>query len=212
MRRRRGQSDSGHADLSPRRRGRSALVGGAIGLGFALLLAIIGSGEEGTTRRPTLNEMADSGCDSYALRNHLSARRAARHAAEDVLLQRVADGGSSQDVPLRRLAARIRQRCPRTDESVGAPGLPQVVYALRGSANTASVTMSNATGGTEQGDVEVPFEHAFQAEAGAHLYIAAQIDESGGDLTCEITVDGVVVQTARSVGQFAIAVCSGAVP
>jgi hypothetical protein len=85
----------------------------------------------------------------------------------------------------------------------------QIVYRVSGSAAFASMTYTNAQGGTEQTEKQLPWEVAFSAQAGAFLYLSAQNSMQLGGVTCAILVDGVVAKTSTSEGGYKIASCSG---
>jgi hypothetical protein len=91
----------------------------------------------------------------------------------------------------------------------------KVVYEVEGDADYAEVTMQTPTGQSpqspalpmvlESGDGPLTFEF----NPGAFVYLSAQNTEEFGDITCRITVDGVVISENTSSGGFAIATCTG---
>ena len=86
-----------------------------------------------------------------------------------------------------------------------------VTYKVTGSARSVDVTYENGTGGTEQkSHVAVPWSQTFQSSSGAYLYLSAQNQGNGGDLTTEIDVDGVYRKTADASGAYVIASVSDA--
>jgi hypothetical protein len=88
----------------------------------------------------------------------------------------------------------------------------KVTYKVDGSKfSNIDLTIENASGGTEQTEASIPWEMTFEAESGQFVYVSAQLSSSGDTVTCEITVDGVTLQEARSEGKFSIATCSGSV-
>jgi hypothetical protein len=88
-----------------------------------------------------------------------------------------------------------------------------VEYRVGGSTRGASLTYHNASGGTEQNDVSVPWSQTISpARRGQFVYLAAQNQFDLGDVTCEIVVNGEVWKTARSGSDYGIATCSGALP
>lgn len=91
------------------------------------------------------------------------------------------------------------------------PSLVEVTYRVTGSVfNTdASITIENATGGTEQANIKMPWEHKMVVERGQFVYIAVQNEHDVGAIECEILIDGEPWKHARSVGGFAIASCDG---
>ncbi len=94
------------------------------------------------------------------------------------------------------------------------PPPPSVTYDLTGQGSV-SVTLQNASGGTEQFETGLPY-HLDLGPAGTFgglsgfVYISAQL-QSSGSVTCEIKKGGQVIQTATSTGQYVIASCSGSV-
>ena len=81
------------------------------------------------------------------------------------------------------------------------------------SGRRADLTIRNETGGTEKTDfVFLPWEMNFQTVSkGAFLYISAQATRNS-EITCIITVNGIVIQQATSKGEYVIATCSGSTP
>ena len=76
----------------------------------------------------------------------------------------------------------------------------------------ADLTYSNATGGTEQREVKLPWEAKFTMRRGAFAYLSAQNHHDSGDVKVEILVGGTVWKVASSEGAYVIATCSGSVP
>ena len=86
---------------------------------------------------------------------------------------------------------------------------PEVEYRITGSASRVFVTLSNATGGTEQYDsVRVPHTYAFERFNDWFLYISAQNLGASGSVTVTIYLNGEVVNTATSEGAYVIAAAS----
>ncbi|NUU19045.1 hypothetical protein HP550_17490 [Cellulomonas humilata] len=88
-----------------------------------------------------------------------------------------------------------------------------VLYEVEGTAASASITMSTASG-TEQADIDLPLTTK-SGEVGLcltnpiqHPYISAQNKGRTGTVTCRITVRGVVESENTSSGAYAIATCS----
>lgn len=105
-------------------------------------------------------------------------------------------------------SARVQQRVREGLE----PTSYNVVYRVKGTAQLVDVTMRNQTGNTEQiSNVKVPNAQEYTMERGDFVYISAQNQGETGSVTCEIEVNGVVVETATSTGEFVIATCSGSV-
>lgn len=90
-------------------------------------------------------------------------------------------------------------------------GSPQhITYRITGTTKNVDITMSNASGGTEQRNVGTPWYVSFDANGGRSLYISGQNKWDAGVVTCEILVNDKVVQTASSNVAYGIATCSGA--
>ena len=85
----------------------------------------------------------------------------------------------------------------------------KVKYEITGTATSVSITLSNAQGGTEQGDYKVPFSKTFTFSPGDFVYISAQNNNDHGTVICKIYVDGVEVKSSTSTGAYVIATCSG---
>lgn len=96
------------------------------------------------------------------------------------------------------------------------PAQPTLItYEVTGKPPTtgASLTYENVGGNTEQHDVSLPWKMNFTAETGQFLYVAAQLRQASGfEITCRITADGQVIETATSSGDYVIATCSGRAP
>jgi len=94
----------------------------------------------------------------------------------------------------------------------------RVTYEVVDTAtDSASITCTNESGGTEQADASLPWTKSFTARYGDFLYISAQrkpiqigdttIGESGS-ITTRITVNGKTVKTTTSKGEYVIASAS----
>jgi hypothetical protein len=86
-------------------------------------------------------------------------------------------------------------------------------YVISGTGVTAvSLTWKNDTGGTEQGDYEVPFCKIYTGfKSGDFLYISAQITEptsGAGSITCSIYDGSDVVAKANASSFPSIATCN----
>jgi hypothetical protein len=89
------------------------------------------------------------------------------------------------------------------------PPTPEVEYKITGTASRVSVTLNNATGGTEQYDnVSVPHTYRYDTFTDWFLYISAQNQGEYGSVTVTIYLNGVVVNTATSEGAYVIATAS----
>ena len=88
----------------------------------------------------------------------------------------------------------------------------EVQYGVGGSARSASITISNEDGGTEQMEVALPWHRALQMKDGDFAYVSAQNeDRSGGYITCGIVVDREPWKRGQSSGEHSIVSCNGAV-
>ena len=85
----------------------------------------------------------------------------------------------------------------------------KVEYEITGTASTVFVTISNATGGTEQfSDVPVPHTYTFEEYTYWYLYISARNEGDAGSVTVTIYVDGEVVARSTSSGAHVTASAS----
>lgn len=91
----------------------------------------------------------------------------------------------------------------------GCGGPRPITYRITGTTGNVDVTLTNASGGTEQRNIKPPYELAFDGQSGQVLYISGQNKWDAGVVTCEILVDGKVAQTATSNTAFGVATCSG---
>jgi len=86
------------------------------------------------------------------------------------------------------------------------PPTPEVEYKITGTASKVFVTLSNATGGTEQfDDVHVPHTYTFETFDDWFLYVSAQNLGESGSVTVTIYLNGEVVATSTSSGAYVIA-------
>jgi len=89
------------------------------------------------------------------------------------------------------------------------PPTPEVEYKITGTASKVFVTLSNATGGTEQFDnVSVPHTYTFETFDDWFLYVSAQNLGEWGSVTVTIYLNGAVVKTSTSSGAYVIATAS----
>jgi len=95
--------------------------------------------------------------------------------------------------------------------STPIPSSYSVTYEISGSASSVSITLSNAQGGTEQGEYKVPFRKTYTMDRGAFAYISAQNQGEFGTVTCKILVGSTVWKESTSTGAYSIADCSGLV-
>lgn len=91
----------------------------------------------------------------------------------------------------------------------GCGGLRTVTYRITGTTGNVDITLTNASGGTEQINVKPPWSVEFAGSAGRALYVSGQNKWDAGTVTCEILVGGQIVQTATSNTPFGVATCSG---
>jgi len=84
-------------------------------------------------------------------------------------------------------------------------------YVVTGTASTASLTYTNASGGTEQNEVSLPWKHEMKVGTGRFLYISAQNKSDYGTVKVELYVDDGLVQSASSDAQYGIASANGRV-
>lgn len=90
------------------------------------------------------------------------------------------------------------------------PSLPSVTYNVSGSAREVAVTYANASEGTSQATVSVPWSHSFTCtKSGQFLYISAQNQGQTGTVTVRITKSGTTYKESTSSGAFVIATASG---
>jgi hypothetical protein len=110
---------------------------------------------------------------------------------------------------------------PGLQLSMPAPGsgLVEVTYSLTGSASGADITYTDGAGNVQQQTrVAVPLGTSghsgmtFHAHHGAVVVFTAQNVTEGGDLTCTISSEGVVLNTGHANGGYAIVSCSAQVP
>jgi hypothetical protein len=87
----------------------------------------------------------------------------------------------------------------------------EVTYRWSGTARSASVTIENSQGNTEQAsNAAVPEDITFQSRDDMlFLYLSAQNNGESGTLLCELVVDGIVVETSRASGAYTICDVSG---
>ena len=89
-----------------------------------------------------------------------------------------------------------------------------VRYVIEGVGVTGvSLTFENDTGGTDQGDYNMPFCKTFtNFDSNDFLYISAQIilpTSNAGSITCKIYDGSTVISEAHASGFPSIATCSG---
>jgi hypothetical protein len=119
---------------------------------------------------------------------------------------------------------RQQQPDPRTSAPVYVPPPPpddvSITYLLDGSANSADITYTDASGNIEQqSGLAVPLARKsgvrgieFTAHSGDFVQFMAQNMGESGDLTCTIKADGRTINTGHSSGGYTIVSCSATVP
>jgi len=99
---------------------------------------------------------------------------------------------------------------PTSTNSGGGGGIVsglEIKYVIKGTASSAFLTYFNATGGTEQQDIYIPFEMNMNVDFGAPLSLVAQ-NSGAGSITCEIWVNGQLAKTSTSTAEYGIVTCS----
>jgi len=82
----------------------------------------------------------------------------------------------------------------------------KVKYVITGTASSVFVTLSNATGGTEQySDVSLPKVYGYDYFNSKFLYISAQNNGSSGTVKVECYYKGKLKDSANSEGAYVIA-------
>jgi hypothetical protein len=90
--------------------------------------------------------------------------------------------------------------------------LPEkITYKVIGSARRASLTYRNASGGTEQKIVRLPWILVFDAQPGTVCILSAQKEDRLGTVEARIYVDTDLLQQAESSSPYGIASVSGLV-
>lgn len=84
-----------------------------------------------------------------------------------------------------------------------------VTYYVEGSTSSASLTYENEQGGTQQEIVRVPWRKTLEIPRNSFLYISAQNQNSYGDLSVSIWVDGIEYKRSEATGGYTIASASG---
>lgn len=89
-------------------------------------------------------------------------------------------------------------------------GNVDVRYSVTGTATRASITYASSSAGTGQtGDVTLPWSFSWTAKKGDFVYVSAQNAGTSGCVRVEITLDGDVLDSQQSCGEFVIASVSG---
>lgn len=83
-----------------------------------------------------------------------------------------------------------------------------VIYEIRGSAESADLTLKNEQGGTEQFSVKLPYHYELVGTTGAFLYISAQNEGEFGTVEVAIKANGKTLKQSISGGAYKIASAS----
>ena len=86
-----------------------------------------------------------------------------------------------------------------------------VRYVISGkNVSAVSLTFENDTGGTDQGDYNVPVCKTYRGfQPGDFLYISAQITSGSGSIKCQIYDGSILIAEGNASGFASIATCSG---
>ncbi|SFT45328.1 CD20-like family protein [Actinopolyspora lacussalsi subsp. righensis] len=91
-----------------------------------------------------------------------------------------------------------------------AAGSGKVLYEVTGSGGASSITYGKGTQTSQQTNAELPWSKETGIADSVQFYsLTAQNGQSGGDITCKITVDGEVLAENTSNGQHAMVTCNG---
>lgn len=83
-----------------------------------------------------------------------------------------------------------------------------ITYRVGGTADSADVTYSTASGQEQQQGAHLPWTKSFKVKRDAFTMVDISAQNQGsGTVTCEIDVDGVKVKAAKSSGQYAVVSC-----
>jgi hypothetical protein len=91
-------------------------------------------------------------------------------------------------------------------------GVYAVEYSIDGSARTVGITGKNASGGTEQHEIALPYNKVLYVRGGAFVYLSAQNKGATGTVHVAIRVNGRTLQQATSSSPYGIATASGRLP
>lgn len=75
---------------------------------------------------------------------------------------------------------------------------------------SVDVTMATPSGITQRAGEGVPFSQSYTFGSGAAVVLSAQAGSGTGDVTCRITVNGLVISENTATGDYAVAMCKGA--
>jgi hypothetical protein len=86
-----------------------------------------------------------------------------------------------------------------------------VTYEVRGTADRASLTYSNPSGGMEQQTQSIPWHMRSKMRRGSVVYLSAQNETDFGILRARIYANGKILQEAQSTSSYGIASVGGTV-
>lgn len=81
-------------------------------------------------------------------------------------------------------------------------------YEVQGTYNVAWISMTNETGGKDEGDYELPYSRTLLFREGGSVYLLAMGGGEQGSVTCRIVVDDVLQQESSASGSVPMASCS----
>lgn len=85
----------------------------------------------------------------------------------------------------------------------------RVEYRIGGSSGSVNITMTNAKGGMEQGNIKPPYSLAFDLPAGQPVYLSGQNQWDAGIVTCDVLIDGQNASSATSTLPYGVVSCGG---
>lgn len=112
------------------------------------------------------------------------------------------------EAELERAVQSERQR-QATIDIARSKGLFVVEYVVDGTASSASLTYNNASSGTEQQKVNLPWRKLMTVRRKYVAYISAQNQGEYGSVSVQILLNGILVKSSESSGEYGIASASG---
>lgn len=85
----------------------------------------------------------------------------------------------------------------------------KVIYSVSGPKSASTISYMLPGGSEQISNAKLPFTKEFTSEGFAVFSLTAQ-NAGSGSITCTITVDGQVITTKTSQGQFAVVSCTEA--
>lgn len=130
-------------------------------------------------------------------------------AALFVLMAACIGTGSTQPVSIPGGAPAPPSTAPADD--LAASNKVAVVYEIIGSGKAGNVTYNSDGSGSisQETDVQLPWRTEITVERGFALTSVTAQNGGSGEITCKISVDGIVVKEGRSSGQFSAVACAG---